>query len=392
MKKMYILLLALCLLLGGCGQIFDGSYASITPHQVRTSSAEPESTPVRDYNELQAMLAQLVNRGLETRTIYTQDYDLDRLEREVNRAIEYITDRHPIGAYAVESVSYELGTSAGQTVVAVDIAYLRSRVEILQIKTVADMSAAKESIYEALDACDPGMVLQITAFEPEDFALIVEKYAAEHPDMVMEIPQVTVNTYPENGDTRVVELAFSYQTSRESLRSMQEQVRPLFYSAAMYVSEDASDFVKYSQLYTFLMERFDYQIATSITPAYSLLRHGVGDSEAFATVYAAICRRAGLECLVVSGTRDGEAHYWNIVCDSTEYYHVDLLRCQAEGGYTERFDNQMSGYVWDYEAYPACVPAEYPVPPEERPTEPPTEAPTEAPAGPSTAESTEPAG
>lgn len=365
MKKIYILLLAACLLLSGCGQIFDGSYASITLHQVRSTSAEPESTPVQNYTELRDLLTQLVNRGVETRTIYTQNYDLTRLEREVKWAIEYITDQYPIGAYAVDTVTYEIGTNAGQTVVAVDIAYLRSRAEILQIKTVADMSTAKQSIYDALDACDPGMVLQITHFEPEDFTLIVEKYAAERSDIVMEIPQVTVNTYPESGDTRVVELAFSYQTSRESLRSMQEQVRPLFYSAAMYVSEDASDFVKYSQLYTFLMERFDYQIATSITPAYSLLRHGVGDSEAFATVYAGICGKAGLECYVVSGTWNGEAHYWNIVCDSTEYYHVDLLRCQAEGGYTERFDSEMGGYVWDYEAYPACVPVETGAPPAE---------------------------
>ena len=45
------------------------------------------------------------------------------------------------------------------------------------------------------------------------------------------------------------------------------------------------------------MERYDYRIETSITPAYSLLRHGVGDSRAFAVVYAAMCQQAGLECL-----------------------------------------------------------------------------------------------
>ena len=72
-------------------------------------------------------------------------------------------------------------------------------------------------------------------------------------------------------------------------------MKPVFESAVLYVSGDGAEKQKFSQLYAFLMERFDYKVETSITPAYSLLRHGVGDSRAFATVYAAMCRLAGLE-------------------------------------------------------------------------------------------------
>ena len=98
------------------------------------------------------------------------------------------------------------------------------------------------------------------------------------------------------------------------------------------------------------MERFDYTLETSITPAYSLLGHGVGDSKAFATVYAAMCRRADLECLVITGTRDGEPWTWNMVCDDGTYYHLDLL--SSHRGFQELTDNEMEGYVWDYSAYP----------------------------------------
>ena len=129
-------------------------------------------------------------------------------------------------------------------------------------------------------------------------------------------------------------------------------MRRIFASALLYVNSDASDAQKFAQLYTFLMERFDYKQETSITPSYSLLSHGVGDCEAFATVYAAMCRQAELDCDVVSGTRDGESWHWNIVREGDVYYHVDLLRCSEESGFRCRTDAEMEGYVWDYSAYP----------------------------------------
>ena len=93
------------------------------------------------------------------------------------------------------------------------------------------------------------------------------------------------------------------------------------------------------------MERFDYQIQTSITPSYSLLNHGVGDSEAFAKVYAAMCRSAGLECQTVLGTVDGEVRYWNIIRYDERYAHVDLLYSSRQGAIRELSDAQMKNLM-----------------------------------------------
>ena len=172
----------------------------------------------------------------------------------------------------------------------------------------------------------------------------------------MECPQVVVNIFPETGTSRLVELKFTYQTSRDALRVMQTQVHTVFESAAMYVSSYSKETEKFEQLYGFLMNFLvegDYQLETSITPAYSLLRHGVGDKKAFATVYAAMCREAGLDCQVVTGTRDGDPWVWNLIRVDGAYYHLDLLRCSERGYYRTYPDNQMDGYVWDYSAYPA---------------------------------------
>lgn len=70
-----------------------------------------------------------------------------------------------------------------------------------------------------------------------DFTQLVRDHAEEHPETVMETPQVTAAAYGA-GSSRVVELTFTYQTSRDALRQMQSQVKPVFDAASLYVSGD----------------------------------------------------------------------------------------------------------------------------------------------------------
>jgi hypothetical protein len=276
-----------------------------------------------------------------------------------------------VGAYAVKSIAYELGTAGGVPAVVVTVEYNQNQSQLKKIRSVLGMNAAKNRITEALDNLEPNIVLRVANYEDVDYTQLVQDYAMERPDMVMEVPQVSASVYPDGGSIRVVELKFTYQTSRESLKSMQEYVQPKFSASELFVKIEEDNSMKFARLYAFLMETTDYTVETSITPAYSLLRHGVGDSKAFASVYAAMCKKAGLDCQVISGTRAGEPWFWNIIQQEGQYYHLDLLRCYDSGGFQKSYDEEMTGYVWDYAAYPACVPPE-PPPTETKETEPDT--------------------
>ena len=343
------LLLCGCMALSGCSGLFDGHYVSVQPHEQQSAGVGDGMIVAMEYEELCDALTGLIETGSEEGVISVSKYRQERILPDMQRAVEEVCQEHPVAAYAVNEITYDLGTRGG-TALAVTIDYLHDRSEIQKISQVEDMEEAVSAIAGSLNRCDAGLVLQVSEYEDTDFVQVVESYAWEHPELVMELPQVAVNIYPEAGETRVVEIKYSYRTSRDSLKKMQDQVQPVFDSAALYVSGDAADGEKYSQLCSFLMERYDYQYATSITPTYSLLRHGVGDSKAFATVYAAMCRQAELECLVVSGTYNAESRYWNIICDDGVYYHIDLLA----GGSKMRTDRQMDSYVWDYSSYPEC--------------------------------------
>lgn len=352
-KRIALMLAALCLMLSGCSWL-DGSYVSVTPHQEQTSGGQSGAVSAANYLQLRTVLQDMVDSGTENAVINVAEYDQEQVAKGMQTAVNYLSSLYPLGAYAVDRIDYDIGVSGGKPAVSVSISYIHGRSEIRKIKTVPDMTEAEKVIAEALDACNESVVLLVRHYEREDLVQMVEDFAEQNPDIVMETPQVAEGLYPDAGTSRIVELKFTYQTSRDSLRQMQDQVEPLFAAAMQYVSGDGSDSQKYNQLYGFLMERFDYTIETSITPAYSLLRHGVGDSKAFAMVYAAMCRQAGLECRIVSGTRNGEAWYWNLICEDGIFFYVDLLQSSASGQLQRLSDDQMHGYVWDYSAYPAA--------------------------------------
>ena len=351
MKRLFVTLLALLLLLlcTGC-RLWDGSYVSISPHRVEYDQQGQAPGVVGTYSQLRTFVLGMVDAGQQEAVITLSDYPQPEVEADIVQLIGYIREEYPIGAWAVSEIRYEFG----QNLLSLEIDYHRSKADIDRILSLRGLSSAKTAIASALENCQSSLVLQVSGYHDIDLVQYIADYAAEHPDLVMELPQVTAQVYPQSGTVRILELQFTYQTSRESLRSMSGQVRQVFSSARLYVAPEASDSVRISQLCSFLMERFDYTLQTSITPSYSLLCHGVGDSRAFAQVYAAMLRQSGLEAMTVSGTYEGESRFWNIVRDGETYYHVDLLECARLGYCLLRTDGEMSGYVWDYSAYPAC--------------------------------------
>lgn len=411
MKRTLLTAVALCLLLCGCTSWMDGSYLSVTPHYENRVPSNQDMIEVSSYVELRDAVTALVEDGAESATFSVEAFDPEQAEDYMEMALRYASNSDPIGVYAVESTSFEEGTIAGVRAVAVKITYNYSRVEIRRIRRVQGMNRARDLIVNALESCEQGVVLLVSDYRATDFTQMIRDYADSHPESVMEVPEVTANIYPDSGQTRLVELKFAYQNSRDTLRSMQTQVQRVFGSAGLYVSSEAPDREKFSLLASFLTnlaKQHDYHFETSITPPYSLLCHGVGDSKAYAVAYAAMCRQAGVECQVVSGAKEGEPWFWNIIRDGDVYCHVDLIDFSQSGVFAERSDEEMAEYVWDYSAYPPCegvaeepeqgtepsengedVPAA-PAQPEEPPattkptaaTEPPAEAETTAPTEP----------
>lgn len=360
MKRIAALLIASCLLLSGCGSWMEGSYVSVTPYLSSNNSDGQDIQWVGNKEQLSEAIRYMVDQCVSEDVFFVRDYLENDLKTDMIMVRYDIMSKDPMGAYAVQDIQFETGINGGRFTLAVKIDFSRQRSEILRMKTMQGYKDVESAVAAALGNMDTELVFYLEDYQETDFAQIVQDYAQENPDKVIEVPRVSVSLYPETGENRVVELSFAYQTSREALRNMQNQVKQIFESAKLYVSGAESDYEKLSRLYVFLTGGVDTDRTTqqaggsSITPSYSLLRYGVGDSKAFATVYAAMCRQAGVECHVVSGTRNGDAWFWNIVYNGESYTHVDILRSVQAGYLRQRSDAEMGGYVWDYSEYPVC--------------------------------------
>lgn len=355
MKRIVLVaLLALCLLLGGCNSWLDGNYASVTPHAAQKAQISQGMVMVSTVQETISFLTDMTESGREYAVFALDPVYLTKLLEGMDTAIAYVMNNTPIASFTVDSITYDVGSTAGVQAVGVTVSYNTNRMAIKTMRQANNSEMARDLITEALTQCKERIVIQVDSYTQMDFDKHIREFIAQRPDAVMETPQVSIRLYPEIGDVRVLDVRFSYQNQLESLRAMQNYVQPVFAAAELNVRSEDVESVKFTRLYSFLMERNDYRLGVSNTPAYSLLRHGVGDSVAFARVYAAMCQRANLECYVVSGTRNGEAWSWNIVRDGDRYYHLDLLRADGLGGFQLWTDGEMQGYVWDYSAYPAC--------------------------------------
>lgn len=342
---------ALCLLLAGCDSWLDGSYVSVMPHLEQNMLNRNEVIIASTYTEIRDNLADMIESGGTSGVISLGEMDQSAAREYMDTAVQFLRKNNPVCAYAVESVTYDIGSNREGTVVAYQINYYHGRSEILRIELADRPSDAKAEIASALEDQDASLVLRIKEYEAIDFTQMVYDYAYANPNVVMEIPTVSVSIYPETGKERVVALSFTYETSREVLLQMRKRVEQVFLSAELYVKGATQVSDIYSQLYSFLMKRYEYTVETSITPSYSLLLHGVGDSRAFANIYAAMCRESELDCKVISGTKNGIPWCWNLVRLRDEYFHVDLIACEESGEFQMLTSSEMTGYVWDYSAY-----------------------------------------
>ena len=137
---------------------------------------------------------------------------------------------------------------------------------------------------------------------------------------------------------------------------MRSAVSSALTSAANYVRYRDDPAGKAELLFSYLAERFDYEVVESSTPVYALLCEGIANSRTFSQIWQILCDRVGIECQTVSGYFDGESYAWNILCIDGQYRHVDLMRNALEDTQHLSYytDDEMTRYSWDREAYPVC--------------------------------------
>lgn len=376
MRAALAALLALVCLLGGCSALVPSDYTVLTPHDAQSSAQEQTDVLlVSSYKTLYSALRTLVQNGVEHGVLHTSQYSGD-VEQDLPKAVYAIAREDPTGAYAIDYITHDCTLIVSYYEIKIDITFRDVLTPLSELEYVGSVAEATRLVNRALESYDDHLTIYATYQDEPDFAALVDAYCRAHIGTHVARPDLSVTAYPAEGRNRIVELVFTYPATRRELENMQRDVNESLRAAEIYVRYCSSETEKAALLFTYLSERFSYQLGQSATPVYSALCQGIADSQSMANSWQLLCDEIGLPCQTITGMRGGEQYCWDLVTLDGVRCHIDPLRDLLEGGVlTPRFDEDLLGeYYWDQQSVEPC-PAPLAEEEEPEPAEP--EAPTE---------------
>lgn len=370
--KLICLLLAICLPLSGCAAMLDRQYASVTPHSAApTSDGDPSILRVERYQELVNALVYLVSLGRESGTVRLY-LDADSVESSLEEACLEVVQKDPLGAYAVDFITYTLTPSVSCYQADLQISYRRTADQIASIVSATGATAIRGALKTALSQFSQEVVLRIHYFvEDEDYIReLVEEAFYASPLTAVDLPDAAVSIYPDSGRQRIVEVLLSYHAPKSVLQArsdaLGEKVKELT-SMLWLRTGDQRLLAAAGQI----MAQGGYQPELGGT-AYHALLGGGADSAGLALALALLCQELDLPCQVVRGTLGEQTHCWNIVQTETGYQHLDLSQypVSSDSFFSDQ-EMEALGYVWDTGSTPPCSLREGRTPPDGRGETPP---------------------
>lgn len=365
MKRLSVLLTAALIFaaLCACSAFVPAEYTSVEPYTETQPEQESVGADVRlaaNISELKQAIRSFVEDRITHGVIRVYSYTGD-VEDDLTTAVYQIAREDPYGAYVVDYITHSCSLIVSYYEIEIDIKFREGAVSSDALEYAISTSGAKKIIEQAIDRYETHMVLYLTYYSMElDAQALADEYCARNLERLMAVPEVQMTMYPESGQSRILDIRFTYPHDAATLREMANAVSESLDAASVYVRYRQSEREKAELLFTYLMERFTYAEGQSKTPIYALLCEGLVSNKSAADGWQLLCDKAGLNCVTVSGMREGNAYWWNILNLDGAYYHVDIFRDLLSGGTLNcRSDAEMTDYYWDASQYPACPAIEY---------------------------------
>ena len=209
MKKRIIfpLMLAMALLLTGCGSFLHREYSVVEPHS-STYYENEDILRAENYQEVVNDLLILVGEQKKDGTIwlYLDDESIDAalLAEQACREVQQET---PLGAYAVDYLTYTIdSTPRNYVAISLTIGYRRTAAQMDAIVHTTSISALADLLTAAADRGVSELTVQLSYFDnqQQEVRSIVSAVQANQAGASRDPWQV--NFYPEGGDVGIVEI------------------------------------------------------------------------------------------------------------------------------------------------------------------------------------------
>ncbi len=398
MKRICCALLALLamLTLSGCRSAFERDYYYEAPYTGDIDTRSDEVPEIRNYSMLKTALINMIMNHTEKGEFRFSSYN-GILSEDLAAACFEIKSENPLGAYAVETLSYDTSYVVSYYVADIYIGYKRTVEELESIvysSTVEDFDA---SVHEAVESFSPQLVIRCfsAAVDENYIDRLVRRQYYDDPIALGMAPLTEVTSYPTGGINSIYDIRFLYGADQQRSRLMAQTTQTVLDLAVAAMTETEPPKLALEAA-NYLSSRCSSQGAVGryADTAYGALVLHSADSRGIALAYRVLCAALGIDCTVVEGffgSMATELHFWNIIELDGDYYHVDVssLAEDPANSFLLNDDAQWGRYIWEVADYPACSGAlryaevaGIPEEPEEEPTEEkpePTEAPEESP-------------
>jgi len=174
-RRAIAVLVAMCLLLTGCASLLDREYSVSSPHTSRFWESEAADTlRAENYQDIVNDLLLLIAQHSETATLRLYDFTDDlSVSRDMEAAAVEIQQETPLGAYAVDYITFSSQAQRSYYEVSLGIHYRRSAEQVQSVRNATSASAVYTLLDTALTEGQRELTLRI-AYWSENSLSIVE--------------------------------------------------------------------------------------------------------------------------------------------------------------------------------------------------------------------------
>ena len=362
MKKLLTVfsLALLCLLLAGCGSVFEKEYVTVNDYvpPVQIENDTGERVTVRNMAELKKAIIGMVYEGASGGSIaFDPNYDGNAPE-DMESACWQVRTQDALCAYCVRDLNYEIEKIVNYFEGTVSIDYTSYAEELSSIIRLPYSVGLQDILSEAMEENRQRVTILIdtsSATTEKVRSLVLELYR-KNPTICVREPQLTVYMYSGSGRQRLYEINFQYGMAEDEVIRCKSQLKNLDVMRNLN-AEGLDEPHRALAACRYLAENCTLS-ETAPGSCYDALIRAESNSEGLALAFVEMCHQMDVDCRIVYGQLSGADHCWNIIKLDGNHYHVDVSRCyngRFEDGFLLNDEQMWNDYRWSITSYPSCA-------------------------------------
>ncbi len=332
MKRLFALMLALSLL-SGCAFLGSRSYTAVTPHDEGYEIAiDSDALTVSNYLSLKNAILRLVERGETEGVIRAEAYSSD-LAEDLNSAVYEVSRGDPLGAFAVDYMSYDYSKIVGYYEIQIHTTYRRSLEEIQSVISVAGADGVRQRLKSAMENYEPELRLRIGDYREIDIETMVEEIFYQNPQFALELPTLDLTAYPDSGSSRVLEIQFHYRRSQNALLAERTEMETTVAELADLYGSDNNQMICAERLLKRLIRETQLVSDTDglSNSVYGVLCQNRANAYGCCQAYLQLLREREVDCTLATGSYGGKPHTWCLLTIDGQEYFADPVLAVANG-------------------------------------------------------------